>query len=89
MSEKFQRINLETNELPKLVDRMNSLQKVHEESAELILSLNNLKEIQNFIASSIDENKEILSIFREKFEGNITLMEKNLALLSERLEKYN
>jgi hypothetical protein len=89
LSEKFQRINLETNELPKLVDRMNSLQKVHEESAELILSLNNLKEIQNFIASSIDENKEILSIFREKFEGNITLMEKNLALLSERLEKYN
>lgn len=65
---------------------MDSLQNVHEESAELVISANNLKAVQTYILSSVSENKEILSIFKKEFDNNMKIMEKNLALLSNRIE---
>lgn len=86
LSEKFNKIKIGADELPKLVDRMDSLQNVHEESAELVISANNLQAVQNYILSSVNENKEILLIFKKEFDTNMKTMENNLALLSKRIE---
>lgn len=74
-------------ELPNLIEKMQSLSNIHEESASLILTTNNLKSIQQHILNSLTENDEILSTLEINFENNIAIMNKNIELLKERMNK--
>jgi dynactin-2 len=58
--ENFQKSQTVIDEIPNIVERLESLKVLHEESADLASSINNLSAVQNQISQSLSENNELL-----------------------------
>ena len=71
----------------KTISKMESLQNNHEQSAFIFLKVREVKEQQDKIESSMEENSQILKILKENISINTQIMKKNLDLIKDRLKK--
>jgi len=86
MYTKVQNVN---EELPSIIERLECLKLIHEESAYLTDKINGLKEMQTTILSNLSENNKILKNVEDNFEKNVTLIDSNMKNLEERINKLS
>jgi len=73
--------------LPDLIGRFESLQVVHEESANIVNKVDKLKENQNAVLRNLGENQELLKKMEETFKTNLEMMNANIKSLQDRVAK--
>ena len=93
----YNKIKKQNEEVPIIFDRLESLKNIHEESANLTLKINTLKETQNALISKLRNNNELLAkvtvVNFDNFQidtnltGNLNIIKENIVNLDERLKK--
>jgi methyl-accepting chemotaxis protein len=71
----------------RVVSKMESMKGNHEESAYIFLKLKEMNEQQEKVATSIEDNSELLDTLKSNLDENVKLMKKNISHLKERLTK--
>lgn len=73
--------------LPNIVERLNALKYLHEQSAELMNRIATVEKTQMTIQSAIKEASELVEGVKQGLYKNMEVMQKNLAGMDERLSK--
>ena len=73
--------------IPTVIERLNALKYLHEQSAELMNRITAVEKMQVTIQGAIKEGTELISGIKTGLGQNIETMEKNLKSLDERLAK--
>lgn len=77
----------ESDRLEQDIKRIESLQHVHEQSAEVFNKVKLLQEGQKNILSSLKEDEKALEYVKESFQENISVIKENLANIKSRISK--
>ncbi|KRX09826.1 hypothetical protein PPERSA_02698 [Pseudocohnilembus persalinus] len=84
--EKVNNIQGISDELPLLVDRLESLRFVHEESAGFMLNLSSLSELHNKVISQLGTNDQLLNKLQGNFTQNLGTIQNNVQNLEQRIQ---
>merc|ERR1712029_270608 len=71
--------------LPNIVDRLDSLQTLHEQASQFSKALTQLDTVQQKLDSSLGSNQKILVETQGKFSENLSNIQKNFENIEERL----
>lgn len=84
LHQKLEKTEGTIEEIPIIVERLENLKELHEESAGLALNLSTLKNSQQFMRAILDENSDVLKQLETNFLKNIEILNKNLGILEQR-----
>jgi dynactin-2 len=73
--------------LPEVVDRLDSLQALHEQALQFSKTLTQLDSVQQKLELNLSGNKKILDDTKSKFSENLETIQKNFDSLDQRLAK--
>jgi len=74
-------------ELPTIIERLECLRLIHEESAYLVDKIHGLKEMQTTILTNLGDNHKLLQKVDENFSKNLATIDNNMKNLEERINK--
>ena len=75
--------------LPQIVERLNALKYLHEQSAELMNRLTSIETTQATIQTSLQETSGLIEGVKNGLNTNMKTVETNLKSLDERLAKLS
>lgn len=84
-----QRTQTTATALPTLVDRMESLQELHERASQFGKAVAQLDAVQAKLQAGLADNEAALKVTREKFAENLESINNNFAALEKRIEKLS
>ena len=73
--------------LPEVVDRLDSLQALHEQSLQFSKTLLQLDNLQQKLSTNLSSNEKILQDTQAKFSHNLETIQKNFDAMDQRLNK--
>ena len=73
--------------LPEVVDRLDSLQALHEQSLQFSKTLLQLDNLQQKLQNSLQNNEKVLEDTQAKFSHNLETIQKNFDAMDQRLNK--
>lgn len=73
--------------LPKIIERLNTLKYLHEESAGLMNRIIAIEKAQSSMQAELKETKELMTGMKTGLTTNMETVQKNLKSLDERLAK--
>ena len=73
--------------LPEVVDRLDSLQALHEQSLQFSKTLLQLDNLQQKLGNSLSNNEKLLQETQAKFSHNLETIQKNFDAMDQRLNK--
>lgn len=73
--------------LPEVVDRLDSLQALHEQASQFSKTLVQLDSLQQKLESNLSNNHKVLAETKEKFADNLEMIQKNFDNIDQRLTK--
>jgi len=77
------------DEIPDLIDRMEALSPLHEQAAEMSESMLQLETVQKQLLTQTSNNLSLLKEIENKFQANLTSIEKNFDSLQSRIDAVN
>ena len=82
-----QRSEVMAQVLPDVVDRLESLEGLHEQALQFSKALAHLETVQKKLEGDLSTNNEILNVTKEKFAGNIVSIQENFQVVEDRIKK--
>ena len=73
--------------LPEVVDRLDSLQALHEQSLQFSKTLLQLDSLQQKLQTNLSTNEKVLQETQGKFSENLETIQKNFDAMDQRLNK--
>ena len=73
--------------LPEVVDRLDSLQALHEQSLQFSKTLLQLDSLQQKLQTNLSTNEKVLQETQSKFSENLETIQKNFDAMDQRLNK--
>ena len=73
--------------LPEVVDRLDSLQALHEQSLQFSKTLLQLDSLQQKLQTNLSTNEKVLQETQGKFSENLETIQKNFDAIDQRLNK--
>lgn len=73
--------------LPEVVDRLDSLQALHEQALQFSKTLVQLDSLQQKLESNLSNNHQVLAETKEKFADNLEMIQKNFDNIDQRMSK--
>lgn len=77
----------ESDQVENDIQRLESLQTVHEESAQVFNKIQALKDSQSHIIYNLKDDKRALEAIKESFKENIGIIKENMQIIKDRLAK--
>ncbi|RXG69851.1 Dynactin subunit 2 [Armadillidium vulgare] len=76
-----------TAALPEIVDRLSSVENLHQEATQFSRSLKQLNAAQTELEAKLEGNATLMTAAQEKFLGNLTTIQSSMKALDERIQK--
>jgi len=75
------------NSMPSIIERLESLQNIHNQAATLNSSLVELETVQSQLSAQVHNNSRLLRDISERFKGNLEVIRANFTSLQHRVER--